>query len=201
MPNLKNFAQGQTLTGNTSDATAISLKAGQGVRFPEPPFQAVWWNETDFPNPANDDFREIVQVTGVSGDVLTVTRGQEDTVASSKNIAGKSYTIAAVVTAQIMSEFLTGSPSGGTFRIKDGKFLQIFDQGATVSGWRTMWLVDGQPVYGELDNGTSGEVGANSTRVRNGVFQVYNADTGKWHALFVTGDVGQAQVTLGPEED
>lgn len=201
MPNLKNFAKGETLTGNTSDASAITLKAGHGAKFPEPPFQAVYWNATDYPDAGDDPFVEVVQVMSISGDVLTVTRAQEDTVASSKNIAGKRYFIAATLTAGAMSEYLASAPIGGTWRLKDGKYWQIWDQGASVSGWRTMWLVDGQPVYGELDNAPSAEAGSLAFKIKNGVPYIYNVDSQKYQALFATGNTGQSQVTLGPEED
>lgn len=200
MANLKNFAKGETLAGNTADATAITLKSGHGARFPATPFQAIWWNVSDYPDASDDPFVEIVQVTSISGDVLTVTRAQESTVASSKNAAGKRYFISATITAGVMAEFMSASPAGGTFRIKDGTHLQVWDN--TDSAWRTMWLAGGQIVFGPADTSGSTTPGfSNAYRILNGVLQIYNQDTGKFHALFATGTAGSTQVTLGPQED
>lgn len=41
---------------------------------------------TNYPDPSDDPYVEIVRVTGISTDTLTVTRAQEGTSASNKNI-------------------------------------------------------------------------------------------------------------------
>lgn len=73
------------VNGAINDAvTAIPLLAGTGVRFPvitgEDFFMATIAKTND--NGLEDDW-EIVKVTGVAGDVLTVVRAQEGTTAKS----------------------------------------------------------------------------------------------------------------------
>ena len=59
---------------------------------------------TDFPDPSDDPNAEIVRVTGVSGNTLTVSRGQEGTAASTKNTAGKVYKLMLGITAKMITD-------------------------------------------------------------------------------------------------
>jgi hypothetical protein len=63
----------------------------------------IWFNSTDYPNPANDPNVEIVRVTNISGDTLTISRAQEGTSASSKNTVGKNYSLVLGITAKMIS--------------------------------------------------------------------------------------------------
>lgn len=58
--------------------TSVTLVAGQGARFPVPPFNCTVWPTGQIPDPAN---AEIVRVSGIVGDVLTIARAQESTTA------------------------------------------------------------------------------------------------------------------------
>lgn len=201
MPNLANFAKGKALQGYGSGETSIQLQSGQGARFPAPPFVAVWWNSTDFPDAADDEFAEIVTVTDVSGDTLTVLRGQEDTVASAKNIAGKAYSISAVITAGVMAGYMPATPSEGTFRIKDGKYFQVWDSGDTDgnnTGWRTVFFAGGQWQAGPLDNDASVTNTAASYDIEEGKFKLYNQDQSKFQIVFLKGAPGEETVVIAP---
>lgn len=108
----KNFAKATVSTGYNAVATSIDLTTGHGAKFPAAPFNVVWWNSTDYADPSEDPNVEIVRVTAISTDTLTVTRAQEGTSASTKNTGGKTYKMAEGPTAdwfnnQIMPQVLT----------------------------------------------------------------------------------------------
>lgn len=99
---VKNFAKGTVSTGYDAVATSIVLSTGHGSRFPSTfPFPIVWWNATDYADPADDPAAEVGLVTNRVGDTLTVTRGAEGTAASAKNTASKTYKIIAPITAEM----------------------------------------------------------------------------------------------------
>jgi hypothetical protein len=113
LDSVANFVQVQASTGYNSAATAIALQAGQGAKLPATPFNLIWWNSTDYPNPANDPSVEIVRITNVSTDTLTITRAQESTSASNKNTAGKTYSLVLGITAKMISDIgaaIIGTP-------------------------------------------------------------------------------------------
>lgn len=101
---VKNFAKGTVSGTYGSGDTAVTLSTGHGSRFLDPAtdgaFPITWWNATNFADPADDPNREVCLCTARAGDVLTVTRGQEDTSASTKNGAG-TYKIIAGITADM----------------------------------------------------------------------------------------------------
>lgn len=98
-----NFAKSAVSGGYTAGATAITLASGGGARFPAVDFNAVWWNSTDYSDPSDDPNVEIVRVTNITGDVLTVTRAQEGTAAVAHNTAGKIYSMIEGLTSAQMS--------------------------------------------------------------------------------------------------
>lgn len=104
MDALKNFAKATVSLGYDAAATSIVLVAGGAARFPSTPFQAVWWNATDFPDPSDDPNVEIVRVTLIAGETLTITRAQEGTAASTKNTAGKTYQLIAPLTKNYLDD-------------------------------------------------------------------------------------------------
>jgi len=77
------------------------------------PFNLVWWNSTDYPNPANDPNVEIVRVTNIAADTLTISRAQEGTSGSNKNTVGKTYNLVLGMTAKTVSD-LFAALGGGT---------------------------------------------------------------------------------------
>lgn len=101
--NAKNFAKVTVSTGYDASATSIVLTTGHGARLPTAPFNVVWWNSTDYSDPSDDPNVEVVRVTGVSTDTLTVTRAQEGTTGSTKNTAAKVYKMIAGLTAKVIN--------------------------------------------------------------------------------------------------
>jgi hypothetical protein len=108
-----NFAKAALAAGYDAAATSIAVAAGQGARFGPVPFNASWWNFTDAADPADDPTVEIIRVTAIVGDTLTVTRAQEATTAATHNTAGKVYKLMAGPTAKLVSDlnatFITAS--------------------------------------------------------------------------------------------
>jgi hypothetical protein len=110
----KNFAKVSVNAGYNAAATSIDLQTGDGAKLPQPSsdgaFNLVWWNSTDYPDPADDPNVEIVRCTARSSDNITVTRAQESTSASAKNTAGKIYKMVLGPTAKTIDD-LVGSLS------------------------------------------------------------------------------------------
>jgi hypothetical protein len=98
-----NFITLTLSTGYDQNAQTVVVLSG-GSNLPAAPFNLVWFNSTDYPNPASDPNVEIVRVNGVSGNTLTITRGQEDIAASPKNIAGKTYQFILSLTAKMITD-------------------------------------------------------------------------------------------------
>lgn len=80
--------------------TALDLQAGDASALPDPAtdgnFNLVIWNRAKG-SPADDPEVEIVRVTAINGDTLTVERGQEGTTATSKP-DGYTYEVILAVT-------------------------------------------------------------------------------------------------------
>ena len=107
MDAIKNFAKAVVSDGNyDASATEIDVIAGHGDRLPVAPFNAVWWNATDYPDPSDDPGVEIIRVTAKSTDTLTITRAQESTAAEDHNVAGKTYNLIAGMTARTITEMV-----------------------------------------------------------------------------------------------
>lgn len=109
---MKNRAKGTVAGLYDAAATSIALSTGEGSRFPSPAtegsFRFWWWNATDYADPADDPNYEICLCPARTSDALgTIVRGQEGTGASVKNIAGKTYKIAAGWTAKIYDDLFT----------------------------------------------------------------------------------------------
>lgn len=106
-----NFGKTEVSTGYNAAATSVALSSGHGARLPNPdddgPYNVVWWNITDYPDPSDDPNVEIVRVTDRISDTLEVTRAQEGTLASTKNTAGKTYAIILALTKKTIDEIDT----------------------------------------------------------------------------------------------
>src|ERR1700693_275133 len=104
MSQVANWAKVTVLAGHNASDTSIALQSGNGARLPVAPFNAVWYDSTNYADPSDDPNREIVRVTagggGGGGDTLTVTRNQEGSGASTKNTAGSTYKMIAGFTAK-----------------------------------------------------------------------------------------------------
>ena len=89
-----NLGQVNVSTGYDASATSITLSSGQGATLPDPAgdnYNLAWFDATNHSVPSQDGNWEIVRVTAKAGDVLTVTRAQEGTSATTKNTAAAQY--------------------------------------------------------------------------------------------------------------
>jgi hypothetical protein len=125
LDNAKNFAKVTVSTGYDAVATTIVLTTGHGAKLPTAPFNAVWWNATDFGDPADDPNAEIVRVTNISTDTLTVTRAQESTSAATHNTSAKTYKMMAGLTAKVINTDLAGGLTKASPYLTDGTHYYI----------------------------------------------------------------------------
>lgn len=96
----KNLAISAVATAPSPATTGTSLvvTAGHGTRFPAVPFNATIWPANTTPSPDN---AEIVRVTNISTDTLTITREQESTSARTVIVGDQ---IAATITAKTLTD-------------------------------------------------------------------------------------------------
>lgn len=115
---VKNFAKVTVSLGYDNDDVTIVLSAGDGAKLPAPSvdgaFNLVWWNSTDYPNPSDDPYKEIVRCTTRSIDTLTITRAQESTLATNKNIVGKTYIMILAYTKKMQDDIVALLHTQGT---------------------------------------------------------------------------------------
>ena len=103
-----NFAKCPVSTGYASGVVTIILATGFGAKLPDPAvsgaFNLVWWDSTDYGDPSDDPNVEICRCTARLGDTLTLTRAQEGTLDSNKNIGGKTYYISLDITEKMITD-------------------------------------------------------------------------------------------------
>lgn len=106
-----------TTTPFVTSLPTLAYVIGGGARFPDPsvdgPYNCVWWDEKTYPDPDDDPNREIVRVTIKSGDTFTVSRAQENTLATTKNTFGGLYSFSNVLTKFVMDQLRTALGTGG----------------------------------------------------------------------------------------
>lgn len=97
---LANFAYSTVATapGPATSGTSLTVAAGNGALFPAPPFNATVWPAGIAPTTAN---AEIVRVTGISTDTLTIVRAQEGSTAESIAVG---WQISATITAKTLTD-------------------------------------------------------------------------------------------------
>jgi hypothetical protein len=119
----KNFAKVTVTDGYLDIDTSIDVD--NATRLPAASFNAVWWNVTDYPDPADDPDVEIVRVTNIATNTLTITRGQEGTAAADHSIDGKTYQLIAPLTAKFINDHSAALDrlleTGTEFRINDNE--------------------------------------------------------------------------------
>lgn len=96
----KNFAYGTVLTAPVPalSGTSIVLRAGDGAKFPAAPFNVTVWPASVGPLAAT---AEIMRVTAIVGDTLTVSRAQEG---SSAVAVAVGYQVAATITTKTFED-------------------------------------------------------------------------------------------------
>lgn len=91
---VRNFAKLTVASGYAAGETTVVVENGTGGELPttaDGDFNLVWFNSTDYPDPADDPNVEIIRCTARTGDTLTVTRAQESTSDVNHNTGGKTY--------------------------------------------------------------------------------------------------------------
>lgn len=183
-----NFGKVTVSTGYTSAATSIVLTTGHGSRLPNTfPYPLVWWNSTDYTDPADDPNREIVTVTARTSDTLTVTRAAESTSASNKNTSSKTYSMVLSITKAMWDAIFTNSLSQsfrgltlGTHPDSDvdDKKIQfsadaiVMNDGQEVQGWSNI-VVD--ITASQVANGL--DTGSEAASTWYSVWAIYNGTT------------------------
>lgn len=131
----KNFAYSLVATAPSPATTGTSLvvTAAQGALFPEVPFNATIWPTAVQPISTN---AEIVRVTAISTDTLTIVRNQEGTSARTVIVGDQ---IAATITLKTLNDnegklIITedsvvktgyGQTAIGDLEISSGIFLEL----------------------------------------------------------------------------
>ena len=112
MDNHKNLAYSLVAVAPTPGNTGLTLEvlAGQGARFPPPPFNVTVWASGELAQPTN---AEILRIVSLVGDTLTVLRAQEGTTARYIKAGDQ---IANTITAKVITdiEALAGGGGGGS---------------------------------------------------------------------------------------
>lgn len=119
----------------SSDTSIVVSSGGSSVVYPG---NYTWWNVTDYPDPSDDPNKEIVRVTNVSGNTLTVTRAQEGTSASTKNTAGKTYQLMLGITAKMITDI------GNNLQ----KPWRVVSVSGTINGSNTSFTISPTPFDG-----------------------------------------------------
>ena len=108
LDSVQNLVKVNVSQGYDENATSIVLSAGQGAELPAAAFNVTWWNSTDYADPSDDPNSEIVRITAISGDTLSITRAAESATgggaASVKNIIGKTYKLILGITAKMITD-------------------------------------------------------------------------------------------------
>lgn len=87
---------------NSSDLSVVVTDASQ---LPDSgDFLVTVWNKSSFPNPCDDSNVEILKVTDISGNILTIQRGQEDTLGVSH---ANNHAVEMLITAGTFEELET----------------------------------------------------------------------------------------------
>lgn len=96
----KNFAYTTVATAPSPalSGTSLVVATGTGTVFPTPPFNATIWAVAENPVSSN---AEIVRVTNISSDTLTITRAQEGSSARTVLVGDQ---IAAAITAKVVTD-------------------------------------------------------------------------------------------------
>lgn len=117
--NIKNFCKVLVSTGYGDTDTSITLSLNEGTKLPDiadGEYNMVWYNSSDYASPDLDPNKEIVKITGQSGDTITIERPSstnnyleegEENIAKNHNIAGKQYEMIMAVTKGLLTNIPT----------------------------------------------------------------------------------------------
>lgn len=118
MDPVKNFAYSTVATAPSPATSGLSLTvaSGEGANFPTTPFDATIWPSGSQPTVTN---AEIVRVSAISGDVLTIARAKQSSSARTVIVGDQ---IAATITAKTVTGLL------------DNEFISSDDQMVRANG-------------------------------------------------------------------
>lgn len=159
---VRNFCMVEAKTGYDELASSIELLEGEASKLPDPAvegsFNLVWFNYTDYKNPADDPHREIIRVTAAADNCLTVERGQEGIIATTKNAPGRTYKLMLALTRAAFEELVNGRHgviTGNTFGDERGRdatdFQFLRSSSAQVASGSSSFIASG------MDNTASGD--------------------------------------------
>ena len=137
----------------------MSFIPGNGAKFPlaaDGEYNLVWWNNTDYADPADDPQVEIVRVVSTVGDVFTILRAQEGTSATNKNVPNKTYKMVLSFTQHVLDEIIAaageGTVTGGS---SEGAGIAVFDAANSTSSTLFFKSLTAGANVTLTDNGTS----------------------------------------------
>lgn len=206
----KNFAYSVVAVAPAPAASGTSLEVapGDGSKFPTPPFNAVIWPTGVQPTTTN---AEVVRVTAIATDTLTITRAQESSVARSVIVNDQ---IAANVTAKSLTDIETALRTASPLAMPIGGII-AWPTNAAPTGFL---MCDGTAVsratYSDLFAlvGTTFGVGDGATtfnlpdlrqrivigKAAAGTVSTLGATTGSWDHTHGPGTLSVASHTHGP---
>lgn len=172
LDNTQNFIKLILETGYDSTDTEIDVRTG-GSSLPDPEFNMVWWDSTSYADPTDDPNVEIVRVTGVSGNTLTVERAQEGTIATDKDTTGHTYKLILGITSKMITDINDQLGGGGTPGGSNTN-VQYNDSGAFAGDDNLIWDKDNSVFQVQAGNGSTQAV----LRMYPNGTDVFNIDTG-----------------------
>lgn len=118
----KNFAVAAVATAPTpaDSGTSLVVGTGEGAAFSATPFNATVWPADASPTSAN---AEIVRVTNITGDTLTITRAQEGSSARSIIVGDR---IGQTITAKTLTDIETSLVKVIPFTILGNAAVQTY---------------------------------------------------------------------------
>lgn len=187
-----NFGYSTVATAPSPATSGVSLvvAAGQGARFPAAPFNATVWPTGQQPTSAN---AEIVRVTAVSTDTLTITRTQESTSARtivvgdqiSAGITKKMITDIETDLSSALSQVALQSAQIETRRLADlGQYVCI---GLALSANASALTSVSTTIASSLFNKTAHGLVANDTITFSGIATTTGVTNGTVYYVSATG--------------
>lgn len=106
---VENFVRVTVSGSHASGDSTISLQSGEASNLPDPnngKYNLVWFDSENYQLPDKDPNVEIVRVNSVdtTNDTVSVTRGQENTTATTKSETGAEYELLLGPTAKTIQE-------------------------------------------------------------------------------------------------
>lgn len=130
-----NNAKSVLAAGISASATVLTVSSGMGSLFPSPTTGANYFKLTII-DAATKTITEIVHVTSVSGDVMTVIRGQEGTtprVWSTNDIVANMMTAGSLLSCLQVANNLSEISSAGSPSVKEA-LLNLGSSDGTLNG-------------------------------------------------------------------